>query len=304
MNSFQKSQNRPLAAGKLVNCTANTNRIIDQFVQYLEQLRYSENSIKSYAEGLKTFFRFLHNPDPSSVTLSDIERFNLEYIIRRDYSESYQNLVINAIKIFFRKHQNVHFKTDHLERPRSRERLPTVLSLSEVESLLNSIANLKHRTMLSIIYSCGLRMGELLDLEIRDVDSKRMVIHIKNAKGKKDRIVPLSASVLDLLRVYYLDYRPHHFLFNGESGNQYSRSSLQTIFRRAVVRAGILKKCTLHTLRHSYATHLLENGVNLRYIQDLLGHKSPNTTMIYTHVTSDESRKVISTIEQFSLRKD
>ena len=155
--------------------------------------------------------------------------------------------------------------------------------------------------MLSVIYSCGLRMGELINLRIRDVDSKRMVIHIKKAKGDKDRVVPLSESTLDILRTYYLEYKPEEYLFNGDGAVQYSRSSLQSVFRQAISRSGIKKKCTLHTLRHSFATHLLEAGVNLRYIQELLGHNSPKTTMIYTHVSSEASRKIESPIERIKL---
>ena len=141
-------------------------------------------------------------------------------------------------------------------------------------------------------------------MRINDIDSKRMIIHIHGGKGKKDRVVPLSQSTLDLLRVYYLEYKPIEYLFNGESSLHYSRTSLQNVFRMAIKLAGIKQRCSLHTLRHSFATHLLESGVNLRYIQEILGHKSPNTTMIYTHVSSDASRKIVSPIEQIQLRTD
>lgn len=280
----------------------NTLEAVNEFVQYMEQLRYSHNTIISYSESLKTFLRFLDNPPLASITNSDLERFNHEYIIANNYSESYQNQVINAIKLYFAKKQEMQIQLNKVERARKSYRLPVVFSLDEVESLLNSVKNLKHRCMLSLIYSCGLRSGELLNLRIADIDSKRMVVHIHQAKRKKDRVVPLSKSVLELLRSYYLDYKPKDYLFNGKNSLQYSHTSLSKVFRMAVQRSGIRKKCSLHTLRHSYATHLLESGVNLRYIQELLGHNSPKTTMIYTHVSSEGSRAILSPIEKINLK--
>ena len=149
--------------------------------------------------------------------------------------------------------------------------------------------------------SCGLRVGDVLNLRISDIDSDRGIIHIKGGKGKKDRIVPLSPSVLKLLRSYFKKYRPEEFLFNGENSKQYSNSSIQKVFKQALKKGSITKKCTLHTLRHSYATHLLEAGTNLRVIQEILGHNDPKTTQIYTHVSSEHCAKVVSPIEKIKL---
>ena len=274
---------------------------LDAFSHYMLQRRYSPNSVKSYREALRVFLDFIEDKVPEEITNDDLERFNHERIIKKGFSASYQNQVINALKLYFRRFHGKQFDVSKIERPKDGYKLPIVLSLDEVENILNGTKNLKHRTMLSVIYSCGLRMGELIDLRIRDVDSKRMVIHIKKAKGDKDRVVPLSESTLDILRTYYLEYKPEEYLFNGDGAVQYSRSSLQSVFRQAISRSGIKKKCTLHTLRHSFATHLLEAGVNLRYIQELLGHNSPKTTMIYTHVSSEASRKIESPIERIKL---
>ncbi len=282
----------------------DTLEAVNEFVQYMEQRRYSHNTIISYSESLKTFLRFLDNPPIASINNEDLERFNHGYIIANNYSESYQNQVINAIKLYFSKKQDMQMHLHEIERAKKSYRLPVVLSLDEVETLLNSVKNLKHRCMLSLIYSCGLRAGELIHMRIADIDSKRMVIHIHQGKRKKDRVIPLSKSVLELLRSYYLDYKPKEYLFNGEKSLQYSYTSLSKVFRRAVERSGIRKRCTLHTLRHSYATHLLESGVNLRYIQELLGHNSPKTTMIYTHVSSEGSRAIASPIEKINLRRN
>ena len=176
----------------------NTLEAVKEFVQYMEQRRYSHNTIISYSESLKTFLCFLDNPPLASITNIDLERFNHEYIIANNYSESYQNQVINAVKLYFTKKQGMRIHLHEIERAKKSYRLPVVLSLDEVESLLNAVQNLKHRCMLSLIYSCGLRSGELINLRIADIDSKRMVIHIHQAKRKKDRVIPLSKSVLEL----------------------------------------------------------------------------------------------------------
>lgn len=276
---------------------------VRELIQYMRQRRYSENTIKSYSDALGIFIQFLGTKSLDQANSEDLIQFNHRYILGRGLSESYQNQVINAVKIYLSRICKRKLELDYLERPKRAKELPVIFSREEVERLLNGIRNVKHRCMLSLIYSCGLRAGELIDLKVADIDSKRMLIHIHSAKGKKDRVVPLAQSVLELLRVYYLDHRPKEYLFNGESSLQYSYTSLRIIFRKAVKRAGIRKQCSLHTLRHSFATHLLEQGVNLRYIQELLGHSSPNTTMIYTHVSEDASRKIISPIEQLNLRR-
>jgi integrase/recombinase XerD len=170
-----------------------------------------------------------------------------------------------------------------------------VLNKVEVKSILEALHNQKHRCMLSLIYSCGLRRGELLRLLLTDIDSQRGVVVIRQSKGMKDRIVPLSPKVLQMLRDYYRAYKPKHWLFEGyKPGMPYDERSLQQVLRYAVRKAGIKKPITLHWLRHSYATHLLESGTDLRYIQELLGHKSSKTTEIYTHVSTRMLQQIVS----------
>jgi integrase/recombinase XerD len=191
---------------------------------------------------------------------------------------------------------------DEIERPRRMQRLPDILSRGEVENLLKGITNLKHKSMLSLIYACGLRRSELINLEIRSIDSARKLLIIKEAKGKKDRVAPLPESMIEMLRTYYKAYKPKRWLFEGfNESEKYTESSLQQVFKQAVEKAKIKKHVTLHTLRHSYATHLLENGVDLRYIQEILGHKSSKTTEIYTHVTSKSIEKIKSPFENLNL---
>ncbi|WP_420485543.1 tyrosine-type recombinase/integrase [Flagellimonas marinaquae] len=162
----------------------------------------------------------------------------------------------------------------------------------EVRSIIDATHNLKHKTLLSLIYSGGLRIGEAINLRIDDIDSRRMLIHIKGGKGKKDRYTLLSGSFLKILREYYKQFRPKDYLFEGQKELKYSASSAQSVLKKAVMSSGIRKKVTLHTLRHSFATHLLESGTDIRYIQELLGHNNPKTTMIYTHVTENSIKNI------------
>ncbi|MFV0566527.1 MAG: tyrosine-type recombinase/integrase [Flavobacteriaceae bacterium] len=190
------------------------------------------------------------------------------------------------------EYTNASIETLNIERPKKEKKLPVVLSTDEVKQLLNANRNLKHKTLLCLIYSAGLRIGEAINLKASDIDSKRMLIFIRSAKGKKDRYTILSESFLTMLRDYYRTYRPKDYLFEGQDGGQYTASSAQKILKRAAWRIGLKKPITLHSLRHSFATHLLENGTDIRYIQTLLGHNSPKTTMIYTHVTEPSLRKI------------
>ncbi|MBL7925069.1 MAG: site-specific integrase [Bacteroidia bacterium] len=249
--------------------------------------RYSPSTIKVYKDAIRVFLDFYPGRTPESFTHDDIIRFNKEYILGHHLSASYQNQVINALKLFFRIAGGPQLRVHDIARPRREHRMPSVLSKEHVKKILEAPANLKHRCMLSLIYSCGLRRGELLRLRPRDIDSKRNVIWIRQSKGKKDRMVPLSPKILILLREYYKAFRPLQWLFEGQTpGEPYDERSLQMVLKSALKKAGLPGQVTLHWLRHSYATHLLEAGTDLRYIQELLGHKSSKTTEIYTHVST------------------
>ena len=264
-----------------------------QFENYLRSKRYSPNTIKTYSDSLRTFFRFCSEKPIDELDTDDVIRFNNDYILRKGLSASFQNQVINAIKLFYRKRFNKNMEPDHLHRPRREKRLPNVLSKEEVKALIEAPTNVKHRAMLSLIYACGLRRGELLNLTLKDIQSDRNLLFIRQSKGKKDRLVPLSMKLLDLLRTYYKIYKPKQWLFEGEhEGNKYSEKSLENVMKQSLQKAGIHKKASLHWLRHSYATHLLENGTDLRYIQELLGHSSSRTTEIYTHVSTKNLQQI------------
>jgi integrase/recombinase XerD len=251
--------------------------------------------VKTYVGAITVFLRFIQPKTSAEATNEDMQRFVYQYMIPRKLSFSYQNQAVNAAKLFFRTIRGSVLITEQLDRPRREHRLPNVMSKEEVATILHSLRNQKHRTMLSLIYACGLRRGELLNLKPENIDSKRHLLLILNAKGKKDRVVPISDKVILMLRDYYKLYKPKTWLFEGEiTGQQYSEKSIQCVLKQAVDKAGISKPVTLHWLRHSYATHLLESGTDLRYIQELLGHKSSKTTEIYTHVTEKSLQKIKS----------
>lgn len=267
---------------------------IEKFVQWLRSKRYSESTIKTYTEAIRIFLLFFSKP-LNEIENEDIILFNNEYILKNKLSASYQNQMVNAIKLFFKTIQDKKLNIGKIHRPKKPKTLPNVLSKEEIKNILEAHRNLKHRTMLSLIYACGLRRSELLTLKPIDIDSKRGILLIKQAKGKKDRITPLSSKILELLREYYKQYRPKTWLFEGQNiGEQYSEQSLQHVLKQALVKTNIQKPVTLHWLRHSYATHLLESGTDLRYIQELLGHNSSKTTEIYTHVSTKNLQNIKS----------
>lgn len=268
---------------------------IEQFKSWMKARRYSDNTIDTYTNSLKVFLGYFHQKTAEEITNDDLIEFNNRYIIANKLSASYQNQIINAIKLFFRITLLKSMNVDLIYRPKQPKLLPNVLSKEEVKAILNAPSNIKHKAMLSLIYSCGLRCGELLKLKLNDIDSKRGLLIIRQAKGRKDRIAPLSEKVLLILREYYAAYKPGIYLFEGQTKDtMYDERSLQQVLKQALNKCGINKPVTLHWLRHSYATHLLENGTDLRYIQELLGHNSSRTTEIYTHVSNRELSKIKS----------
>lgn len=268
---------------------------IEKFKQWMRSKRYSESTIATYSEALKSFLIFFREKPVAEITNEDVIVYNNDYILNNKLSASYQNQTVNAIKLFFMTVRKTKMEVDKIHRPKRSKVLPNVLSKEEVKLILNAHSNIKHKMMLSLIYSCGLRCGELLALQPVHIDSKRNIVLLKNSKGKKDRIVPLSPKILEMLRDYYKIHKPKTYLFEGQTiGLQYDARSLQLILKQALQKVGIKKPVTLHWLRHSYATHLLESGTDLRYIQELLGHNSSKTTEIYTHVSTKSLQQIKS----------
>lgn len=275
---------------------------IAAFKQWLQSKRYSESTIKTYSEALKTFLQFFSEKSLEQIDNQDIIQFNNAYILKNKLSAAYQNQVVNVIKLFFKTMEHKAIDVSLVHRPRREHTLPNVLSKEEVKMILEALTNIKHKTMLSLIYSCGLRRSELLNLRPQDIDSNRHLIFIRQAKGKKDRIVPLSEKILILLRNYYKTYQPKTWLFEGQfKDTPYDERSLASVLKRAVEKTNINKPVTLHWLRHSYATHILEAGTDLRYIQELLGHKSSKTTEIYTHVSTKNIQNIKSPFDDLDI---
>jgi integrase/recombinase XerD len=272
-----------------------TKEKVAQLIYWMRSKRYSESTIATYSEALKTFLRFYYNKAVSDISNDDIIRFNNEYILAKHLSSSFQNQVVNAVKLLYKITESRELDLELIHRPKRAKLLPNVLSKEEVKLILSAPRNIKHRAMLSLIYSCGLRRGELLNLKLTDIDSKRNLVIVRMAKGRKDRIVPLSQKVLILLREYFIAFKPNYWLFEGQDKkSKYDERSLQQVLKQSLEKANITKPATLHWLRHSYATHLLENGTDLRYIQEILGHSRSTTTEIYTHVSNKALQNIIS----------
>jgi integrase/recombinase XerD len=269
---------------------------------YLEENRYSKRTIESYTSVLEIFFRYFSMKHPDEIQQGDISDFMNEFIIKNGLSASYQNQAISAIKIYYEISGERNVVPGLLERPRRGRALPKVFSKEEVTRILNSAGNTKHKLLLWIIYSCGLRRSEATNILLTDIDRVRNIIHIREGKGGVDRIVPVPNKVWSKYDEYMESYHPSKYLFEGQSGGRYSAESVYNVFKHALHKAGIQKEVGVHSLRHSFATHLHENGLDIRFIQELLGHKSSRTTEIYTHVSRRNLAAIKSPIEDLDLK--
>lgn len=257
-----------------------------EYIEKLKELRYSINTLNVYTDLFEEFLNYYSAKKAIEISEEEIIAF-LRYLVNeRKISTSYQNQSINAIKFYYERVLGGKRKIYLIERPRKENFLPEVLSEDEIAAILKSITNIKHKALIMTIYSGGLRISELINLKVKDIDSDRMQIRVEQSKGKKDRYTLLSKKTLLILLQYFAEYKPKEWLFEGEDGGQYADSSIYNIFHKAIKKVGITKKVSIHSLRHSFATHLLENGTDLRYIQSLLGHSSSKTTEIYTHITN------------------
>jgi len=256
------------------------------YLQKLELKKYSNNTVRSYVSLFEKFINYYNNSELESLNENDIRSY-LQKLIQQGSSNSYINQSINSIKFYYEVVLGMPNRFYSIERPRRQKKLPQVLSKDDVLSIIQNTNNIKHKCIVSLLYSGGLRRSELLNLKLVDIDSKRMLIRVNDAKGNKDRLTLLSKTALEDLRIYYQTWRPKTFLFESPNSQKYSVSSIGNIVTRAAIKAGIRKRITPHILRHSFATHLLESGTDIRYIQLLLGHNSIKTTEIYTHVASN-----------------
>lgn len=253
-------------------------RVLEIFRNKLRLKNYSARTIDTYCSYVKSYIINIGISDPYQLTLKELNNYLRTYKYK---SIAQQNQIINSLKLFYKyvlNKTNIHL--DKIERPRTEKRLPKVIDKEFLLDRINNITNLKHKAILSLGFSVGLRVSEIINLKIEDIDSKRNIIFINQAKGKKDRIVPLSHSILKLLREYYTEYKPTVYLFNGQNTERYSTNSCNKLVKKYLG-----NEYHFHLLRHSCFTTLLENGTDLRIIQKIAGHSSSKTTEIYTHVS-------------------
>ncbi|AFS79478.1 phage integrase family protein [Gottschalkia acidurici 9a] len=271
----------------------NHQEVYVELEKVLKLKGYSPNTIESYVNHIRRFIEY-YEMELKLVTSEEVNEYIIYLLEEKKRSASYVNTSISAIKFMV---NNVLSRSDisiNMFRVKKEKKFPDILSQEEVTRILNVVENHKHKVLLSLVYSAGLRVSELVRLKIEDIDSIRMLIHVRDAKGKKDRYTLLSEKALIVLRDYYRRYTPKEWLFEGLDKHQHlTERSAQRVFEKACDKVGIKKNVSIHSLRHSFATHLLESGTDIRYIQKLLGHSSTETTMTYTHV----SKKYISNIQ-------
>jgi integrase/recombinase XerD len=274
---------------------------VDLLRRYLEDKRYSKRTCEAYLANLELFFKYYHEKDPDDINTEDIREFIDTYVLRLGYSASYQNIIISAIKIYYYIAGTRRVAPDSLSRPRRGRALPKVFSKEEVMKIFDATRNGKHKLMLWLIYSTGLRRSEVTNIKLTDLDPERGILNIREGKGGVDRMVPIPAKVWEKINSYIKSFNPTIYLFEGQTGGKYSVESVYSVFKQSMKRAGINKDVGVHSLRHSYATHLHESGLDIRYIQELLGHKSTRTTEIYTHVSRRNLFAIRSPIEDMDI---
>jgi len=289
-NKFSKYKNQ-------IHSQYNKDLLVE-FTNFLKGRRYSESTIGLYGTMIRNLFVHLETKgDFKDIDNSDIDNFAQEVLYSKNYSISYQRQFISAVKLLATMHPQFSIDEYELLRPKRSTILPIVLSQSQIIKILQVTVNLKHRTIFALLYSSGLRISEVLSLEISRINFDRRQILIKQSKGRKDRIVQLASSIIPLLENYINSYSPKKLLFTNNDGKEYYQSSVRKVLKKSALKAGITQRVTPHMLRHSYATHLLEDGTDIRYIQQLLGHNDPKTTMIYTHVTNKDLLRIESPLD-------
>jgi site-specific recombinase XerD len=281
--------------------TPHNFQALEDMLNELVIKQYSVNTLKLYRVEFAVLLELLGARSVDDLNEEQIRSYLLWLIEKRKYGESQIHTAVNAIKFYFEKVMKGERKVYEIPRPIKPLLLPRVHAKSKLIDLIQKTNNLKHRCILMLAYAAGMRVSEIVHLEIADIDSDRMTIFIKRAKGKKDRLVSLSPVLLENLRSYFKMYRPKKYLFEGANGEMYSIRSVQQVFREAKDRAGIKMKGGIHTLRHSFATHLLESGTDIRFIQELLGHESLKTTVRYTHVSIKTMQHIRSPLDDLDL---
>ncbi len=275
---------------------------VNKLRQHLQVKRYSQNTIDNYMSAIHEFLKFFKDENWETLDEGDMMRFQQERVIDRKLSYSYQNTLLSAIKIFYKVNTGSEPPPGFIKRPRAAKNIPDIFNLQQIAQLIGSIKNQKHKMLISVGYGCGLRSGEVIKLKLSDIDAGRGMLFVRMGKGNKDRMIPISLNLITQLKAYHDCYKPKGWLFEGAvSGMPYSQRSLQAVFQRAVKDNKFDEKYRFHDLRHSYATHLMDGGTNLRIIQEILGHKNSKTTEIYTHVSKLSLQRIYNPFDHLDL---
>lgn len=303
LHTHVKLQSLQLETHFWSQCYAEPVAVPDSYMKSLKASNYSKQTIHHYFSSFSLFIYYIQKQGKilDDISAKEVNDIVLKLSVANQYGTSATHILISAIMYYYRSVlRNPGYKSE-INRPQKEKTLPKVLSKEDVEKILRQCNNIKHKTILVMLYSAGLRAGEIIDLKVQDIDSKRKLIYVRKAKGFKDRTVMLSDKLLEILRTYYKAYSPKTYLFEGQYGDQYSQSSMRKILKEAAKAAGLQESPTLHWLRHSFATHLLEAGTDLRYIQQLLGHSSSKTTEIYTYVSNRHISQIKSPLDDLSI---
>ncbi len=275
-----------------------TNQLVlKRYIEEIQLKGYSNSTLKTYRNEFGIFLNYLKQISAESCTTEDVRNYILYCINELQLSEATVHSRMNAIKFYYEQVLNRERFLVEIPRPKKPLKLPKVIAPADIKKMFEVTTNLKHNTMLKLCYGLGLRVSEIVNLKITDIDSRSMQVFIERAKGKKDRYVNLPESIIPQLRTYFIEYKPQKYLFEGQFGGEYSSRSAQQVFKNAIQKAKINKTVSIHSLRHSFATHLLEQGTDIRFIQELLGHNDIKTTLIYTHVNDKSIRKIISPLD-------
>lgn len=267
-------------------------KFLDFVSNEMKARKYSQSTIKSYTASIKELNEYF-NKSPKEITHDEMIRF-INQKFDKGYSNQTVSLYINALNFLHRDIYKDKAFLPNIKHPKKSKKLPVVLTKDEVLKIISCISNHKHKTMISLAYSAGLRVGEIITLRVKDIAPDELLITIRNAKGNKDRVTLFSDKLIEDVYIYLKDKQANEYAFISAQGGHLARESLQKVFRRAKEKAGIKKNATFHSLRHSFATHLLENGTDIRYVQELLGHKDIRTTQIYTKLTNPALKKIKS----------
>jgi len=280
---------------------SSKNHFLSAYLETLILMNYNESTIKTYQQHFQLFLSYFENTDPEEIDFDEVRQYILYLIKKKKYSVSSQNNAINSIKFYYTHVLHQEIDDYYLTRPKREKRLPQILNEQEVSRILKCITDLRAKCMIFLIYSAGLTPSEVIFIKIEDIDSDKMRIFISSARNNKDRFVILSKKVLILLREYFKQYKPKEWLFESYASKQFSKRTLQKIFQNAVMESNIKKRATLTILKNSFAVHLIEKGVDIRYIQQMLGHKHSKTTMKYLRVSKKDLSAIISPLDSLDV---